>query len=56
MEDQIRFELIVERTRIVNVRLKLFGPLSPSSDGWDNVGSSNCSGVMVDRPSDEVTS
>ena len=57
MEDQTRFELIMEEIKVINARLQLNGPLSPvSSYGWNGVGSSSSLGDMVDRPPKDVTS
>lgn len=56
MEDQIGFELVMERMKVINDWLQLYGPLSPpSSDGWDGVGSSSSSGGITDRLSEEAT-
>ena len=39
----------MKRTRVINDRLRLYGPLSPpSSDEWDGVGSSHSSKNMAD--------
>ena len=57
MGDQVRFEWIMERARVLNDRLQLYSLLSPPFfDGWDDVGSSSFSELMANQPFEEVTS
>ena len=57
MENQLRFELIMKEVNVKNTQLQLYGLLYlVSSEGWDNVGSSNSSGNMTDQPFEEATS